>query len=190
MTRLDIFLLLSLAFATAPVQCQISNWIHSLKANPSSQTKSANENDAFSRNSNSLRSSGARGAGKIGSLEQRRETRLLMGDGRGMNNNKGGNGNNGNGNNNGNSNSNNLNGGRENANGLIEPPPGICLGWELAGTQDRANSAMTDDACKTNSCDGGCCRVYNWLICDTSNTFEHLVSVVIVLLASQSYQSR
>jgi hypothetical protein len=30
------------------------------------------------------------------------------------------------------------------------------------------------DACKTNSCSGGCCRIYNFLECDEDNMYPHL----------------
>ena len=110
---------------------------------------------------------GVRGA-RQGSLSQRR---LKDDKARGMNDDKPNNNLNSFGNNNGNSFS------RENANGLIEPPPGQCAPFELAGIQDRARSSLTDTACKTNSCNNGCCRMYNWLICDTSNSFSHLQCV-------------
>ena len=55
--------------------------------------------------------------------------------------------------------------------------PGICAPFELVGIQDRRQSSLTDDACKTNSCFDGCCRVYNWLICDTTNAYHHLQCV-------------
>ena len=35
----------------------------------------------------------------------------------------------------------------------------------------------TPGECKDNSCGGGCCRVFNWLACDTSNGFAHLPCV-------------
>ncbi|CAB9522161.1 Polymorphic outer membrane protein [Seminavis robusta] len=32
-----------------------------------------------------------------------------------------------------------------------------------------ANHPNTDEACRTNSCSNGCCRIYHWLLCDESN---------------------
>jgi len=65
---------------------------------------------------------------------------------------------------------------RPNENGLLEPPGG-CMSFESAAVQDRARSVLTTDSCRNNACNGGCCRMYNWLICDTSNSFDHLQCV-------------
>lgn len=43
--------------------------------------------------------------------------------------------------------------------------------------QGRASLSLTDAACKTNACSGGCCRIYHWLICDTSNEMSQLSCV-------------
>lgn len=43
--------------------------------------------------------------------------------------------------------------------------------------QARASLSLSDDACRTNSCGGGCCRVYHWLICDTGDEMPQLSCV-------------
>ena len=43
--------------------------------------------------------------------------------------------------------------------------------------QGRASMSLSDDACRTNSCGGGCCRVYHWLICDEDNSMPQLACV-------------
>lgn len=43
--------------------------------------------------------------------------------------------------------------------------------------QGRASLSLSDDTCRTNSCGGGCCRVYHWLICDEDNAMPQLACV-------------
>ena len=43
--------------------------------------------------------------------------------------------------------------------------------------QGRASLSLSDDSCRTNSCGGGCCRVYHWLICDEDNEMPQLSCV-------------
>eukprot|EP00797_Seminavis_robusta_P015671 Sro234_g094350.2 (274) ;mRNA; f:18934-19755 len=63
-----------------------------------------------------------------------------------------------------------------NANGLSEPPGG-CADPNIPDVQARRANSLTDQECVTNSCTGGCCRIYNWLICDESNSYDHLACV-------------
>ena len=46
----------------------------------------------------------------------------------------------------------------------------VCVPWESVDEYRKTHSS-TDLACATNSCAGGCCRHYHWLMCDTSNRF-------------------
>ena len=60
------------------------------------------------------------------------------------------------------------------ADGLIEQDD--CA--PLAGVSGQAGNSFTDDECRSNGgCGGGCCRVYNYLTCDTSNSLRHLQCV-------------
>jgi hypothetical protein len=43
--------------------------------------------------------------------------------------------------------------------------------------QDTIDHERTDAECKANNCGGGCCRVFTWLVCDTSNEFSHLACI-------------
>jgi hypothetical protein len=39
------------------------------------------------------------------------------------------------------------------------------------------SNGNTEATCLANSCDGGCCRVFSWMVCDTNNQFPHLSCV-------------
>jgi len=51
---------------------------------------------------------------------------------------------------------------------IEEPEP--CLPFDQA--MPLVAHPRTTAGCLTNSCGGGCCRIRNWLICDTTNTFK------------------
>ena len=52
-----------------------------------------------------------------------------------------------------------------------------CVPFEESGIQGRASMSLSDDACRTNSCGGGCCRIFHWLICDEDNEMPQLSCV-------------
>jgi len=51
---------------------------------------------------------------------------------------------------------------------LQQAQPCVPLDSVLATTKTHT---LTDQVCLSNNCDGGCCRAYFWLICDTQNMF-------------------
>ena len=57
---------------------------------------------------------------------------------------------------------------------LEETQPCIPFNGDISS---RASLSLTDSVCTTNECSGGCCRVYNWLICDTTNQMPTLACV-------------
>ena len=56
----------------------------------------------------------------------------------------------------------------------LEESPCIPFNSEMRGL---AAMSLTDDECRDNSCSGGCCRVYSWLICDEKNEMPMLPCV-------------
>lgn len=52
-----------------------------------------------------------------------------------------------------------------------------CIPFEDNNVKGRASLSLSDDACRTNSCGGGCCRIYHWLICDENNEMPQLSCV-------------
>jgi len=58
--------------------------------------------------------------------------------------------------------------------GLLERNPCIAFDQLPVGSLENAAS---DSECLTNACEGGCCRRYNWLICDTTNGHPRLQCV-------------
>jgi hypothetical protein len=56
-----------------------------------------------------------------------------------------------------------------------------CVEFETV-TSSVKEHALTDQICSaSNSCEGGCCRAYLWLICDTNDAFPGLPCVCNVL---------
>ena len=54
-----------------------------------------------------------------------------------------------------------------NPNGIMERKP--CIPFDQI-REDQIENDLADDDCATNSC-GGCCRAYNWLLCDEDSSF-------------------
>ena len=65
-------------------------------------------------------------------------------------------------------------GGGENNDGLVEKWD--CIEFSKV-KQDVLSNPNGDSECLTNSCGGGCCRLFSWLVCDTSNDFSRLACV-------------
>lgn len=60
-----------------------------------------------------------------------------------------------------------------NPNGLMERKP--CVEFErLSAGQLEDPWGAGDETCLTNSCGGGCCRAYNWLLCDEDNALAYV----------------
>lgn len=57
--------------------------------------------------------------------------------------------------------------------GLLEIKP--CVSMEkITDSQKEDYFGNGDAMCNTNQCDGGCCRAYNWLLCDTANLYPYV----------------
>lgn len=55
--------------------------------------------------------------------------------------------------------------------GIMERKP--CIPFELIREGQKTHS-LADPECNTNSCNGGCCRAYNWLLCDEDSSFAYV----------------
>lgn len=57
-------------------------------------------------------------------------------------------------------------------NGVLEPD--YCKDIDDEDVQRIKDATATTSGCATNTCNGGCCRLYNFLKCDTDNSSPHL----------------
>ena len=55
--------------------------------------------------------------------------------------------------------------------GIMERKP--CTPFEGI-REDQLTSPLAGQACSANDCGGGCCRNYNWVLCDTDSSFPYL----------------
>ena len=58
-----------------------------------------------------------------------------------------------------------------NPNGIMERKP--CIEFEAIRPEQLSNP-LADEQCSSNDCGGGCCRNYNWILCDTDSSFAYL----------------
>ena len=57
--------------------------------------------------------------------------------------------------------------------GLHEIRPCVSMS-KITDSQKQDIWGNGDKTCNTNVCAGGCCRAYNWLKCDTTNSFPYV----------------
>merc|ERR1711933_121520 len=56
---------------------------------------------------------------------------------------------------------------------VIEMDGNLCIPF----TETIIKTKLADESCRTNSCLGGCCRDYNYLVCDENNDYPYLKCV-------------